>query len=316
MDALESRREEFTCAGGCRPIARDVACVPLSIVNVYFVGMPNVGDRGWVLVDAGLSLSAGRIRRAARERYGTTRPAAVVLTHGHFDHVGSVRELAETWDCPVFAHPLELPYLTGRADYPPPDPTVGGGLMALMSPLFSRKGIDLGERVKPLPDDGTVPGMVGWRWVHTPGHTPGHVSFFRDADRLLLAGDAFVTTRQESALAALTQPKIVHGPPAYFTTDWVAAAESVRRLAYLAPDVAGTGHGRPMRGERLRRQLDALAFDFERVAVPSDGRYVRHPANANHQGVTFVPPPVVPVGAIAAGVIGAAVAGYVIGRRV
>ena len=42
--------------------------------------------------------------------------------------------------------------------------------------------------------------MPGWRWVHTPGHTAGHVSLFRDADRTLIAGDAFVTTKQESAL--------------------------------------------------------------------------------------------------------------------
>src|SRR5262249_21501064 len=81
----------------------------------------------------------------------------------------------------------------------------------------------LGDRVRPLPADGSVPGMPGWRWLHTPGHTAGHVSLFRDEDRVLIAGDAFTTVAQESFLAVLTQARHVHRPPAYFPTDWSAA---------------------------------------------------------------------------------------------
>ena len=120
--------------GGFRPVAPDVADVAYlaqPIVNVYAVGTPGAGDRSWVLVDAGLPGTAEQIARAAEEYFGPgARPAAIVLTHGHFDHRGGLRELAERWDVPVYAHELELPYLTGRSDYPPPDPTVGGGGMA------------------------------------------------------------------------------------------------------------------------------------------------------------------------------------------
>jgi hypothetical protein len=94
----------------------------------------------------------------------------------------------------------------------------------------------------------------------------------------VIAGDAFTTTKQESTYAALTQEPEVHGPPMYFTQDFEAAHRSVERLAALDPDVAITGHGRAFRGEALREALHALAVNFDIVAVPEDGKYVKHPA--------------------------------------
>jgi glyoxylase-like metal-dependent hydrolase (beta-lactamase superfamily II) len=60
----------------------------------------------------------------------------------------------------------------------------------------------------------------------------------------------------------------MHGPPAYFTTDWQAAGESTRLLADLAPDVLVSGHGRPARGPVMTAALRRLAAEFRRVAVP------------------------------------------------
>ena len=144
--------------------------------------MPDAPDRGWVLIDAGLPGTAALIQSAAKARFGeNSRPAAIVMTHGHFDHVGALVTLAEAWDAPVYAHPLERPYLDGTAAYPPPDPKVGGGLMAALSPLFPTKPVDVSSLLKDLPPDGSVPDMPGWRWIHTPGHAPGHVSLWREA---------------------------------------------------------------------------------------------------------------------------------------
>ena len=248
------------------PLLDDLAYLCTVMVNLYFVGPPDAGDRQWVLVDAGMPGSADQIIRAAEARFGHgSRPSAIILTHGHFDHVGAVETLARRWDAPVYAHPMELPYLTGRSSYPPPDPSVGGGLIAALSWTFSRGPIDLGRSVQPLPADRSVPGLSGWRWIFTPGHTPGHVVLFRDTDRTLIAGDAFVTTKQESVLAVRTQRRELHGPPMYFTPDWEAAARSVATLAELDPEIAATGHGEPLRGGAMRADLHDLA------RFPSEG---------------------------------------------
>jgi glyoxylase-like metal-dependent hydrolase (beta-lactamase superfamily II) len=262
-------------ADGTHEVTADVSYQRLALVNVVFYGIP--GTRDWVLIDAGIHGSASLIFSAAEERFNAP-PKCIVLTHGHFDHVGGLRALVEHWDVPVYAHLLEHPYLNGTASYPPPDPSVGGGLMTRLSPLFPRGAYDFSNWLQPLPLDRSVPDMAGWTWIHTPGHTPGHISLWRASDRCIISGDAFITTRQESAYAVAAQRPELHGPPAYFTQDWDAALESVEHLAALEPDIAVTGHGRAMKGHELRRALHELADNFDIVAVPGRGKYVGNPA--------------------------------------
>ena len=198
------------------------------------------------------------------------------MTHAHFDHAGAVEELAEAWDVPVLCHPAEAPFLNGSESYPPPTPTAGGGLMGLSSVLFPRGPHDVGGRLRTLEADGGGDGPVplpadlgAWRFVHTPGHTPGHVALWRPSDRTLLSGDAVITQAQESAYAVATAAPEVHGPPMYFTPDWPAAAESARRLAGLEPEVLLSGHGVALSGESMRSALRELAGRFGEVAVPA-----------------------------------------------
>ncbi|MCI3919517.1 MBL fold metallo-hydrolase [Paenibacillus sp. TRM 82003] len=256
-------------------VAKDVYWKRILMVNVVFLGRPNAKSGEWALIDAGLPLSADAIEREAHERLGYQgRPSAIVLTHGHFDHVGSVRELARRWDVPVYAHERELPYLTGKRAYPTPDPTVGGGLMARLSPLYPTSPIDLGEAAKALPADGTIPGLSDWRWIGTPGHSDGHVSLFRESDGTLLAGDAIATVKQESLWEVLNQNSRVHGPPTYLTTDWEEAYRSVLTLRDLQPRITVPGHGLPIVGEAdNHRFFSILSEHFDATALPERTKF-------------------------------------------
>ncbi|MBB5394383.1 MBL fold metallo-hydrolase [Mucilaginibacter sp. AK015] len=272
-------------------VAQGVWGMRIYLVNVFMIANRRGAARGWVLVDAGIKGAASKIIAMAEALFGPgTKPAAIILTHGHPDHTGALSELLKYWDVPVYAHHMELPYLTGRSAYPPADPEVGGGLMSLMSWIWRTKPLNISRNIREIDLYDGIPELPEWKVIHTPGHTPGHISLFFPLNTTLIAGDAFTTTEAESALSVLTYHKKVSGPPKYFTTDWIAAAKSVRKLAALQPRIAATGHGGVMRGKELSAGLNLLANRFESIAVPQSGRYVGHGAVADENGVRYIPP--------------------------
>lgn len=286
-----------------KPVAPGVGRLGILFVNVFALGEPG---GPWLLVDAGLAGSAGLIRRAAARRFGAgARPEGILLTHGHFDHVGAACDLADAWQVHLYAHPLETPYLTGRSDYPPRDPTMGGA-MAQMSRLMPDHGYDFGDRVRKLPADGGVPGLPDWRWLHTPGHTPGHVSLYRETDGVLLAADAFATMNLDSWAAYFTRKRELSRPSPPFTFDWATTRRSVEKLADLEPKVVAAGHGLAMEGDRVASELRDFALS---LTPPRRGRYVASPPVAGENGVEELPRPVPDpyargaAGALAAGLL-------------
>ncbi|HKM42872.1 MAG TPA: MBL fold metallo-hydrolase [Limnochordia bacterium] len=221
---VETIAKMTTSARELRP---DLLLMNFTTVNAFLVG--GVGKESeWVLVDTGLENSADFILQCVEKRFGaSSRPRAIILTHGHFVHVGSVIKLAEHWDVPVYIHELEMPYV-----------------------------IDISFRAVALPSDGTCPGMPGWKWIHTPGHTDGHVSLFRAKDRTLLVGDAFTLTKHESL------------------TDWAAAENSVRLLRDVHAALAIPSHGEPLGGAEFSQSLDMLIQNFGPIAKPNQGRFI------------------------------------------
>ena len=262
-------------------IARDVAVVPMTIVNAYLVG----NAQSWVLVDSGSPGNAKKIREAAESRFGpNAKPKGIILTHGHFDHASSAPELAKLWDVKVYAHRLEWPFLTGKSAYPPLDPTAPGFFSAISRFMPSRTA-NVADRIADL--NGSLPslGLSDWEIIDTPGHTPGHVSFFRARDGVLLAGDAFATVNMDSFVDLVSKKPEVSRPATPGTYDWPKARVSVQTLAKLRPKVIGAGHGVPM--TNAATGLEKLAANFP---VPEHGRYVTEPALFDENGITYLPP--------------------------
>ncbi len=261
-------------------IAPDVIGFKILFVNIYTIGQPGEGNP-WSLVDAGLPGSAKRIIKETEKLYGKNNPPQVIiLTHGHFDHVGALSDLLKEWPgVKVYAHPYEIPYLTGQVSYPYPDPFAGDGAMSFTSWLFPVKPIDLDDRVYPITEEFSVPQLPDWSMIYTPGHTPGHISLFRKKDKSLIAGDAFINTDQNALFSVVTQKREIHAPPTYFTINWKDAKASIQKLLDLKPEAAGTGHGLPIFSKALNEGLTKLLLNFDKEEIPHNGFYVKNPVN-------------------------------------
>jgi glyoxylase-like metal-dependent hydrolase (beta-lactamase superfamily II) len=272
MSQLNKTNKE-TDIGVCREIAPGVYCMEvgkgISRSNVYFVQ----SGSSWVLVDAA-SANCGRlIRKTAESLFGAnTRPASILLTHDHRDHAGSALELARMWDRPVYVHPDELP-LTAIGDLStiekyanPLDRWILLSLLRVMprrkvEAMLSRASLkDVAQAFDP---NAAIPSLPDWECIPTPGHTPGQVAFFRTSDRVLITGDALLNADLNSFWGFLLwslrlNRQRVSGPPWYSTWNWRAAKESIAALAGLEPRVLASGHGVPMTGDRVARELRAF----------------------------------------------------------
>ncbi|EHR51280.1 Zn-dependent hydrolase, glyoxylase [Saccharomonospora marina XMU15] len=252
------------------PIAPEVYCLGPSGrtgTNVFFVR----AGTSWTLVDTGWPGDADRIERAAAALLGAgTRPEAILLTHCHPDHSGAAQRLARDWDCPVHLHADEVPIAIGDftamvCDAGPLDRWVVLPMLRALGSrrreaVLARSRLDCGLRA--FRHGADVPCLPGWECVPTPGHTRGHVSYFRPGDGVLVTGDAVVTLRVNSPAGLLLGREGISGPPWYTTWDGRLARESVARLADLEPSVLACGHGTPMTGPGAAKALHALAERF------------------------------------------------------
>ena len=270
--------EPESTPGGAREIAPDVYCLGprgRTQTDVYFVR----SGSSWALVDAGWAKDGPSIKRAAESVFGAdTPPVSILLTHVHPDHAGSALELARIWECPVYMHPDELPIANGdlaaMTKYAGPlDHWVVLPLMRAMGrrrreAMLARSS--LSDVSRPFEPGAGVPGLPGWECIPTPGHTPGHVSFFRASDGVLVTGDAVVTLRLNSLAGLLLGRQGLSGPPRYTSWSWRAAKESVAKLARLEPNVLAGGHGTHLTGPGTAGVVRAFADRFSgRTAKPN-----------------------------------------------
>jgi hydroxyacylglutathione hydrolase len=191
-------------------------------VNVYLAGD--------VLIDAATRWQQSPILSQLRKR--TIR--MVALTHCHPDHQGLAKTLCEQRGIPLACHEADVPVMEGRAPMGPENWIVRLGHRILSGPPHRV------ERV--LREDDEV---AGFRVVHAPGHTPGHIIFFREADGVAIAGDLLAN------INFLTWAEGLRQPPWFFSVDPAENRRSIQKLVQLKPSLVCFGHGALLRNPRL-----------------------------------------------------------------
>ena len=217
-----------------RPVAEDVwqvYGVPSHAINAYVAG--------GILIDSMTRWAASLVLSAVR-RHPVT---AVALTHCHPDHQGTAAAVCDALGISLACHQADVAWMEGSLPLTFRSRTINRIQYAWAGPP---------HRVDRVLHDGD---MVGdFRVVHTPGHTPGHVIYFRDADRLAIAGDIV------SNLNPYTRSVRLAEPPERFSTDPQENRRSLRTLIQLDPAVVCFGHGPPLRDpfklEEFARKLN------------------------------------------------------------
>ena len=180
-------------------------------------------------------------------------------------------ELAEHWDVPIYAHPLELPYLTGRSAYPPPDPTIGGAI-GFLSRFMPSKALRLSARVFSRCATTRCPGCR----IGNGSRRPAIRRVISRSSAALIACCSRATPLRrmdmESWPGLITGRRTLARAGAPFNCDWSATRASVQKLADLRPDVVACGHGKPY---AVRTDRAPPARFAARFRPPRRGRYVR-----------------------------------------
>ena len=192
----------------------------------------NIYLMGGVLIDAGTRFAFERILRQLRGRKVT----AHALTHAHPDHQGASHEICERLGLPLWCSASDAPAMETAGEIMARMPR--HWLTATVGPHWVGPPHPVSRRLREGDEVG------GFRVIETPGHTAGHISFWREHDRVLVLGDVLANIHIWCGLPRLREPQQI------FSMDPVQNRQSAVRLAELEPRLTCFGHGPPLRDPR------------------------------------------------------------------
>jgi glyoxylase-like metal-dependent hydrolase (beta-lactamase superfamily II) len=198
-----------------------LSAVARNLINVYLVGD--------VLIDAGAKPDRRRILKQLQGR----PLSAHALTHAHADHQGASKAVCETFGVPFWVHEADAPAAEEPRVIKERQPN--HPINTLFFKLFAGPGHPVDRRLHEGDE------VAGFEVLHVPGHSAGHVAFWRESDRVLIAGDVITTIDTLTLLPGLREPK------KFFTPDPAQNRLSIKRIAALEPAVVAVGHGPPLR---------------------------------------------------------------------
>lgn len=204
-----------------KEIAKNVFQIPVlprNSINCYVIDD--------VLIDAGIRSSITNILRALKNVKITKH----ALTHAHADHQGSSRVICETLNIPLLTSDLERENAESglvTREYP--------NEKHLLARLQQKYWAGMGHRVDTILKEGDSVGS--FTVIETPGHSKGHISFYREKDSVLIVGDTLVNMNLLTTAVGLKEP------PNIFTTDKLMNRESIKKIYDLNPKILCFGHG-------------------------------------------------------------------------
>ncbi len=207
-----------------KQLAEDVYMLkgfPPNAINVYVAGD--------VLIDAATRQAEKRIFKQI-----AGRPlSAHALTHVHPDHQGCSHVVCERLGIPLWCGQDDVPAMES------PGKVTAPGVPAWVKRAQERFWVGPPHPVAKALREGDE--VAGFTVLETPGHTRGHVAFWRERDRVLILGDVL------NNVHTLTGVPGLHEPPHMFAIDPAQNRASARRLAALRPALVCFGHGAPLR---------------------------------------------------------------------
>jgi hydroxyacylglutathione hydrolase len=210
--------------------------LPPNGINVYVIGD--------VLIDAATRRAGRRILRQIEGREITLH----ALTHAHPDHQGASAEVCEKLAIPLACHADDVDAMEGRR------PVQEAGRRHPVNRLVHLFWEGPARRVDRVLNEGDE--VAGFRVVHAPGHQRGEIIFFRESDRVAVAGDVI------NMMSVWTGIPGIREPPKLFTLDPVENRHSIRKLLDLRPSLVCVGHGPPLRDlSKLERFVEKLPAD-------------------------------------------------------
>ncbi len=197
-----------------------------------------------VLIDAATRRAGRRILRQVEGR-----PLSLVaITHCHPDHQGAVEAVCEARQVPLACHADDVDAMEGRRPVQSSDPN--NPLNKLIKAVWEGPP----RKVDRVLHDGDE--IAGFRLIHAPGHAPGEVIYFRESDRVAIAGDVINTINVFTGLPSVREP------PKAFTLDPVENRRSIRKLLDMRPSLVCVGHGPPLRDiAKLERLVETMPAD-------------------------------------------------------
>ncbi|HTY74907.1 MAG TPA: MBL fold metallo-hydrolase [Candidatus Nanoarchaeia archaeon] len=216
----------------------DEASANMAQSNVYLL----VNGKELVVVDTGTPGNAKKtieyIRKISHEPADVI---AIIITHYHMDHTGSVKELKEMLpNAKVAVHEADADFVSGKKQPPKPK-------------TLLLKAVSSFVKIEPVTVDIVLNesnNIAQLKVVHTPGHTPGSIALLDEKRKAIFVGDTLRFDGEK-----------ITGAPSQYTLDPNQAKESIEKIAKLTFDVMLPGHGKPIKehaSEAVKKFSDAI----------------------------------------------------------